>query len=128
MNNLSWFLYLADVLSNVGFLFVCIGVIGMTIAAILVLCAVIVDEMRREAAIKFLKWCVGVFCSCLALLFLATLIPSKETMYAIAASELGEEALKTPTANKAIKALDAWLDKQIKENTNEDRPQHNQAG
>ena len=42
------------------------------------------------------------------------LVPDdKETYYAIAASELGEEVIKSPTAGKAIKALDSWLDKQI---------------
>jgi len=30
---------------------------------------------------------------------------------------MGEELLKTPTAAKATRALDAWLDKQITENT-----------
>lgn len=39
--------------------------------------------------------------------------PTRNTMYAIAASEMGEQALHTPTATKAFQALDAWLDKQI---------------
>jgi hypothetical protein len=54
----------------------------------------------------------------------ATLLPSKSTVYAIAASEMGEKALSTPTASKAIKALDAWLDRQIAGDTGtEDKPQ-----
>jgi hypothetical protein len=43
-------------------------------------------------------------------------LPSQTTMYAIAASQMGEQALKTPLAGKAGKALEAWLDKQINEN------------
>lgn len=43
----------------------------------------------------------------------AVALPSRETVLAIAASEMGERALQTPTATKAFKALDAWLDKQI---------------
>jgi predicted permease len=40
-------------------------------------------------------------------------LPSQETVYAIAASELGETALKSETGNKAVEALNAWLDRQI---------------
>jgi hypothetical protein len=40
--------------------------------------------------------------------------PSEKTIYAIAASEYGEEVLKTPEATKARQALNAWLDEQIK--------------
>lgn len=41
-------------------------------------------------------------------------LPSRDTMYAIAASQVGEQALKTPLAEKAEKALEAWLNKQTK--------------
>lgn len=55
----------------------------------------------------------------------AVALPAKDTVLAIAASEMGERALNTPTAGKAFKALDAWLDKQIdppkEEKTDEDR-------
>lgn len=40
-------------------------------------------------------------------------LPDRNTVYAIAASELGERALETPTASKAVAALNAWLDRQI---------------
>jgi hypothetical protein len=43
----------------------------------------------------------------------ASIIPSKETVYAIAASEMGENVLNTQTGDKAVKALNAWLDRQI---------------
>lgn len=42
-----------------------------------------------------------------------TVIPTRNTVYAIAASELGQRALETPTASKAVAALNAWLDRQI---------------
>lgn len=51
----------------------------------------------------------------LVLGLLLVFIPSSKTIYAIAASEMGEEVLASPTADKAHKALDAWLDDQIKE-------------
>lgn len=40
-------------------------------------------------------------------------VPQKNTVYAIAASEVGEEVLKSETADKAMTALNAWLDRQI---------------
>lgn len=43
----------------------------------------------------------------------AVALPTRDTVLAIAASEMGERALQTPTAGKAFKALDSWLDKQI---------------
>lgn len=52
--------------------------------------------------------------------FGAALLPGRDTVYAIAASEMGEQALKTPLAGKAEKALEAWLDHQIA--TNEPAP------
>jgi len=49
------------------------------------------------------------------LIFFAVITPSRNTVYAIAASELGEEVLKSPVATKAGQALEAWLDAQIKQ-------------
>lgn len=39
--------------------------------------------------------------------------PSSGTLYAIAASEMGEHVIESETAGKAINALNAWLDRQI---------------
>jgi len=55
------------------------------------------------------------------LFLMAALIPSKETMYAIAASELGEKLLHTETVSKAQKALEAWLDSQTKQLVEKDK-------
>lgn len=41
-------------------------------------------------------------------------VPSAGSLYAIAASELGEQVLNSETGGKAIDALNAWLDRQIK--------------
>jgi len=43
----------------------------------------------------------------------ANALPSKDTVYAIAASEVGESVLNSPTGSKAVQALNAWLDRQI---------------
>lgn len=46
---------------------------------------------------------VAVFC----------LFPTSDTIYAIAASEMGEKVVKSETGGKAIQAINAWLDRQI---------------
>lgn len=40
--------------------------------------------------------------------------PSAITVYAIAASETAEQVLQSPSVNKAVNALNRWLDKQAK--------------
>jgi hypothetical protein len=58
---------------------------------------------------KYLKWnLVPVL-----LIAVSVLIPSKDTMYAIAASELGEEVVKSAIGQKSIKALEQWIDSQL---------------
>jgi len=39
--------------------------------------------------------------------------PASGTLYAIAASEMGERVIQSETGDKAIQALNAWLDRQI---------------
>lgn len=46
-----------------------------------------------------------------AVLFCA--FPASGTLYAIAASEMGERVIQSETGDKAIQALNAWLDRQI---------------
>ena len=120
MNQLTLFIYLADVLSNVSIFLNALGIILGVVLALSSICFMVaaydsygVEEqaMRRKNAKKCLKalWAPSL------LLFLVTLIPSKDTMYAMAASEIGEEVLHSPTVTKATAALNAWLDKQTKE-------------
>lgn len=103
MNNLSLLLYLADALDSLKvisiiFLFLVIfGLIGT-----------LIDGSPRARDLQ--KYCV------IAAIVFSSLIvvcPTSSTVYAIAASEMGEEVITSPTAGKAAKALDAWLDKQI---------------
>lgn len=131
MNSLSWMIYLADVAGGASkFLAVLI------ILSIICLIGGIVasglttggpafrswhdDEDKasiratfawwQEASKKALRWAPRVL---IVAFSVQMLIPASVTIYAIAASEYGEEILKSPTADKAVKALDAWLDRQI---------------
>lgn len=54
----------------------------------------------------------ALLCAGMAMILVTAILPSKDTVYAIVASEYGEKLLHTQTAGKAEKALDAWLDKQ----------------
>lgn len=114
MNQLSWLLYAADVVDslNATAAIVFVSTVVATLFAAVLASAHVVDHeeenSRRWAGIA--KRC-GLTALCIAL---ATApIPSKDTIYAIAVSEMGEQALATPLAGKATKALEAWLGKQI---------------
>jgi len=99
-----WWMYLADV---VGSLYVC-----LTLAAI---CCVVGygawavwASMEDEARPPFrvLAFAIGFSA-------VASIIPSTKTVYAIAAVSAGSEALSTATGQKAVKALNVWLGRQI---------------
>ncbi len=108
MNNLSWLLYLADVLHNVGFFFAFIAAIG-SIGGVIVF--VISFDPDGKVLIPYRHSFVGF----LLLGAVSMLFPSKDTMYAIAASEMGEEVLNSRVGTKAQRALESWLDAQIKD-------------
>ena len=116
MNTLSWLIYLADVAGDLDGLLYFVSVISVLCVFCWVGVAVVLGEEKPKteawkawgrvgfyaiAPIFFLSWIFSAF------------VPAKETVYAIAASELGESALKSETASKAFKALNAWLDRQI---------------
>lgn len=105
MNSLSWFLYLADVVSSMQMLFTLIGLFGLVGGTISSIAAYMESSIKWPAVIPIIS---------LFMLFAAALLPSKSTMYAIAASELGEQAAKSELGQKGIKAIEAWIDEQLK--------------
>lgn len=115
MNSLSWLLYAAEILGNLGSLLTFFGVAGLLVVSVFWLIA-LMDQNSRYPD----EWSVGVpqkmmkiiWVPC-TVLSVAMLFPSSNTIYAIAASEMGERAMTTPTFGKATEALNAWLDKQI---------------
>lgn len=137
MNSLSWLLYLADAANSVsslfsflGAVFTVLGVLSLAFATVAAgmradaLGKLYLEEAQRAALVcsweawislwkgprKFLWW--GVI-----LLLVACILPSKQTIYAIAASQVGEKILKSDTvqgvSNEAVKALQIWIKKQI---------------
>ena len=114
MNNLSILLYLADVLDDVGTALTVMGVFGAAAGALLWLMAL--DKDPSFDAVRPYRHTIFY---ALAAILVSCLFPSKDTMYAIAASEVGEEVLNSGVGTRATKALEAWLDKQIDEQTKE---------
>jgi len=128
MNNLSWMIYLAELSGSVsGFLtFLAIASAVVAIASIAGWLSTmgnpycwswddkdmkIADHKRVHHQLRRIAPRAAV--ALLVFGLTSTFLPSKGTVYAIAASEMGEQLLDTPTAGKAVKALDAWLDRQI---------------
>jgi hypothetical protein len=118
MNDLSWLLFWADVAPQVAnalcfaafILFIPVVFmyfIGMTDC----FQSVLKEDKLLAARFRKLWWAVIL----LPLLWvLSFLVPDDpKTYYAIAASEMGEEVLKTPEIGKARQALNNWLDEQI---------------
>jgi len=105
MNNLSWFLYLAGVSENLSIVIFIMGF--LIIFPIIVLLLGDPKEHMSKA----------IFLSILLFMFfvVGALLPSKNTMYAIAASEIGEEALQSNIGKRSVEAIEKWIDSQLKE-------------
>ena len=120
MNQLSWLLYVADALPSLGNLMFFVGVaiiIYIGVRWLVYGCLLDSSDVKYKRVDPPAKPKTnGFLCLTFCLFIIATLIPSKDTMYAIAASQVGEAALKTPLAQKAEQALESWLDKQTKSN------------
>jgi hypothetical protein len=117
MNDLSWMIYWADTFGKMSSAFGFAAFLGVVpVGAITIMrfaAAGSEEEIARTAKAWFPK-VVLIWALCLSV---AIFTPSSQTVYAMAASEIGEEVITSPTAGKAMKALDAWLDRQINENS-----------
>lgn len=100
MNSVSWFIYIAGVVENVGITFVIAGFCGIIATAICWFGFAIADDdntaaMLKSAGVRIPTWSIG-------LLLVCSFIPSKTTMYAIAASQIGETVVTSPEAREMI--------------------------
>jgi hypothetical protein len=109
MNTLSWFIYLADVIPSFGGFILTIGGLVLFAGIALVVCYAFDNDGKPP---KYWQW---ITIAPLVLMLIGLFIPSKNTMYAIAASELGEKVIRSEIGEKSFKALSIWLDKQIGE-------------
>lgn len=119
MNNLSWLMYIADVLPSIGTFSFVLGFIG-TVA---VFAFTFIYAMFKEDAMETIRedrwkdvnpfsWCWWLLLF-VPLLVLSLLIPPKETIYMIAASEAGEVMVTSEYGKELIQELKLILDNQI---------------
>lgn len=118
MNSLSWLIYLADVADALDWYLDVAWFIAFIVTACTLLAGAIMagDDDADPSPEDWKTWrriltgAVGVVA--FSTVF-GAIVPQKETLYAIAASEMGEEIVTSNTANKALNGINAWLDKQI---------------
>lgn len=116
MNSISWFLYLADVIPSLAKVF---GVSGIILSIILVIawfiCLVSLGDSDfdgcRTSVKSLSKWLVPV---AFTLIIIATIIPSRQTIYLIAGSEVGQVVVETPEAREIFNDIRTIIKQQIK--------------
>lgn len=116
--NVTTIIYLTDVLGSVKalstFLFICFGVASFIFW---VMWMSSFDDSDKEVHIVISR--IAKIVTSLAILFIlaATLIPAKETMYLMAASEITQDIAKSPEAkqitDKVLKVINGKLDSLI---------------
>ena len=142
MNDLSWMIYFADISPSLARF---VGVVSCVLAVISAFMVMIyvagseetherytydsdgrrsgppiveyTDAARSYQRLRFTLWTAPLF---LLLCGASNLMPSKETIYLIAASESGEYLLETPEAAKAMAVVNKWLDKQLADDAPKD--------
>ncbi|MBR7654863.1 hypothetical protein KCX83_21475 [Brucella oryzae] len=116
MNNLSWLLYLADVAGKASdaftfMSFVC--VIGGSLG--ILMCWMAVSDRDMSAKVASFLTVIWLFMTMIAVSG-AVLIPAKETIYLIAASEAGEVVVKSDEAKEIMSGLRDIIKEQIAQN------------
>ncbi len=112
MNQLSWLLYWGDVLGNLR---VVLGILAVVacIAGFIIIVMYYDGDLYKDKKTKY-QLAAQLIITSVICMIVASFAPSSTTIYAIAASEIGQCARQTPLAGKAEQALESWLTKQIK--------------
>jgi len=116
MNNLSWLIYFAEVAERLTPLLVGFGFLFLVVSGIFIIVKGI--DAAHGLAQKG-TWKKGLYGVCFAiiLIFLGNLFPSQKTIYMIAASEVGEQVIKTPEAKEVFDSLKARILDELKVET-----------
>lgn len=108
MNSLSWFLYFADFAVRFQFISALVmltAAFGLGVTFIL--------KTLEEPAKNSRSLVKGFAIALIVSSSIFCLTPSKNTLYAIAASQLGEKAMESTIGQKTKQALELWIDSQI---------------
>lgn len=121
MNSLSWFLYWSEVISSFR-TFLMVGLVGcgLGLPSILVLTICRYDGAYESEKPRILQngksWATRLATGAVILAVVLTVVPKKETLYAIAAVEVGERVVNSEAvqgvSSEALKALQNWIKKQ----------------
>ena len=107
MNTLSWFIYWADVLPSLAKGLTTLLLFSLLISVSMNAYQLIENNCKKYIWVPFL---------CAFVLLLSSFIPSQNTLYAIAASEMGEDVYKSEQGQKIVKQLSDWVEAQLKVN------------
>lgn len=129
MNSLSWLIYLGSVVGSLNAFLTVFGVLGISAGVIMMVVHLFMrsdgpsiyswdnaaDKLAQHKATVNALSKYGKLSLKFAIpaILVSCFLPRSNTVYAIAASEMGERALNTETGGKAVQALNAWLDRQI---------------
>lgn len=109
MNSLSLLLYVSEVLPNLSILLLIIGLLSFAVASISSLRLMEGGEFEGESVKKSCKQLL----MSLLIVFTSLLIPSKDTILLIAASEIGEEGINSEYGQEILSGLKEVLDAQL---------------
>lgn len=120
MNSLSWFIYLTQVVPGLGQMFTGFAIVlGTALALSFMVRGMASDEddYEEELKPKFIKFqkystiCVVVFA------LLSTVIPNRQTLILIAASEVGEKVYQSDKVKSiidpSVELLQEWIKKEL---------------
>jgi hypothetical protein len=120
MNGLSWFLYFADILPNLGAFAIFIAFVFGIISVVYTITKAVANAGDNDAKafveVPIIKYSIGIF---VVAAFLAIAMPSKETIYLIAGSEAGEYVVKTPEAQEILTDIKEVIKLQLEGMKNE---------
>lgn len=107
-------LYLGDIVNGLGVLAFLVATFGV-IATVIMLCAS--ADSRGDEKTKALKMVLKMGLATLVAILLAILVPSKQTLYAMAAVKYGQELAKNERVqglgDKVLKILEQKLDQTL---------------
>lgn len=116
MNSLSWLLYFADVGVSIAAFTIFVGIISVTIGVVISIISYIpwtrysyhsdsywtqLENLQNNLKKLGPKTVLISF----VFIFIAILVPSRQTIYMIAASEMGEKAYNSPEGQEVINNL-----------------------
>jgi hypothetical protein len=116
MNSVSWFIYIAQVSNSLGIMFCVLGGTGLVISGLYALIASAVASADKDEFVLKTP-AVRYVVTSIAMLVVGNVMPERNTMYAIAASQVGEKLVASEAvrgvADDATKALHQWIKRQI---------------